>query len=193
VVATPRRRLRPRRFAKRVTEVLLGPTDLLLSLRVGWFIWRVPHCIARTPLPALLDSIRAAPRPRRPQGVSSREFVLWFRRLRRPWFRLPALRGHDTCYVRALTLYRFFDPGDAALQFHLVVEPGERAEDRLRGHAWCTLDGEVLEERDLNRAGRSTGLYTHPHRVSSVCAPASDTPEVSLSAPDLPRSNATVP
>jgi hypothetical protein len=58
---------------------------------------------------------------------------------------VPGLRSRDTCYVRALTLYRFLDPGTHDVQLRVGVEWHDRPGGVLRGHAWVTLDGQVLE------------------------------------------------
>ena len=55
----------------------------------------------------------------------------------------PRLRRRNTCYVRAFTLYRFVDAGTRDVRIHFGVEPDRS--DRLRGHAWVTVDGEMLE------------------------------------------------
>jgi hypothetical protein len=58
---------------------------------------------------------------------------------------VPGLRSRDTCYVRALTLYRFLDPGTHDVQLRVGVEWHDRPGGVLRGHASVTLDGAVLE------------------------------------------------
>ncbi len=46
--------------------------------------------------------------------------------------------------MRAFTLYRFLDAGDRTVGIHFGVEPNRP--DRLYGHAWITVDGELLED-----------------------------------------------
>lgn len=58
---------------------------------------------------------------------------------------MPLLRRRNTCYVRALTLYRFIHPGKGNLKIHFGVEPKIPPNDRLRGHAWVTIDGILVE------------------------------------------------
>jgi hypothetical protein len=147
---------------RRFRALVRRPSDLALSLRIGLFLWKTPRQLERGGLPSLLDRIRTQPRP--PAGAGGIDAAVErIARLRRPWFGLPALRGHDTCYMRALTLYRFLDPGTRDLRIHFVVEPAAGQGHRLRGHAWVSLDGRVLEEpEELVREGRTRGLYTHP-------------------------------
>ena len=45
--------------------------------------------------------------------------------------------------MRAFTLYRFVDAGERDLRIHFGVELDRS--DRLHGHAWVTVDGELLE------------------------------------------------
>ncbi len=74
------------------------------------------------------------------------------------------------CYVRALTLYRFLDPGAALLRIHFGVEPGVDAADRLRGHAWISVGGDIFETPDPVRAGRVREIYGHPPEGSARAA-----------------------
>ena len=66
-------------------------------------------------------------------------------RLRTAWLRLPFLRARNTCYLRAFTLYRFLDAGDRRVGIHFGIQPPAQPGDRLRGHAWVTVDGLLLE------------------------------------------------
>lgn len=45
---------------------------------------------------------------------------------------------------------------------HFGVEPGADANDRIHGHAWVTLDGELLEAPEPVLAGRVRELYVYP-------------------------------
>ena len=135
------------------------PGDVVLSLRIAWFMWRLPGRMRALTVPQLLDSIRAMPRSG--TGVLEAD-VERIRRLRGMWFGLPALAPYNTCFMRALTTYRFLDPGNGAMRFLMVIEPGRAADDRLRSHAWVTLDGKVVEEVDMTGAGVTHGLYSHP-------------------------------
>ncbi len=143
----------------RLRQRIQEPRDVALALQIAWFMWRLPRRMASLPIPRLLDGIRRAPRPAG-RGVAAT--VERVRRLRGMWFGLPALAPYNTCFMRALTMYRFLDPGDALMRLHLVIEPGRSPGDRLRSHAWVTLDGAVIEEVDLSRDGTIHGLYSHP-------------------------------
>ena len=70
-------------------------------------------------------------------------------RLRRLVLRVPGLRARNTCYMRALTMYRFLDAGDATVRFHVGVEERDDPAVRLHGHAWVSVDGVVIEEGPL--------------------------------------------
>ena len=86
-------------------------------------------------------------------------------RLRTPWLRRYRFGSHNTCYVRALSLYRFLDAGDHDFRIHFVVEPARSTEERLRGHAWVTVDNRILEEPERLRAeGLTREVYNHPPR-----------------------------
>ncbi len=122
-------------------------------------MWRLPRRMRTATLPQLLDAIRAAPR----SGSGAIEAdVERIRRLRGMWFGLPALAPYNTCFMRALSMYRFLDPGEAEMRLHWVIEPGRTAGDRLRSHAWVTVGGSLVEEVDMTGAGVTHGLYSHP-------------------------------
>jgi glycosyltransferase involved in cell wall biosynthesis len=146
---------RVQRLRRRIQE----PRDVVLALRIGWFMWRLPRRMRALSVPRLLDGIRAAPRSGSGAPQADVERI---RRLRGMWFGLPALAPYNTCFMRALTTYRFLDPGEALMRLHLVIEPGRSPGDRLRSHAWVTLEGAVIEEVDLTRDGVIRGLYSHP-------------------------------
>lgn len=54
-------------------------------------------------------------------------------------------RSHNTCYVRALTLYRFINAPNQQVGIHFGIEQRNDPKERLRGHAWVSIDGEVVE------------------------------------------------
>lgn len=128
--------------ALRLRATIQEPSDLVWCARVGWFVARLPRQVERQNLRHLLNDLATAPRPRAADGHESAQRIA---RLRQPWLRLPGLRAHDTCYVRALTLYRFLDAGGADVQLRVGAEWFDRPGGTLRGHAWVTLDGAVLE------------------------------------------------
>ena len=125
---------------RRIRWACTHPSDVVLAGRIGWFIWRCPGDIERTDVIAFLAALRAGRRPRAADVFASRTRIV---RLRDAWLRLPRLRRRNTCYVRAFTLYRFVDAGERDVRIHFGVEPGRS--DRLHGHAWVTVDGELLE------------------------------------------------
>lgn len=133
-------------------ESRLNGGRLPLWLAVGHFILRAPARLARTPLQAFLERLALQPR-------SGAEFAR-VRRLSGGWLRLPGLRGADTCYLRSLVLFRFVDPrgGDLCLHFG-VDEP--RDGDRLRGHAWVSLDGQLLNAPPSLPQGRLREIYRY--------------------------------
>lgn len=136
--------VRPGRLTRAFRRTFRRPADVWLTLRIGWFVWRVPAELARRDLTSFLDRMRRARRPRSPDPESAYERVA---RLRQPWLRLPGWRDRNTCYVRALTLYRFLDPGEGDLELHLAVEDGYDPGDRLHGHAWISVDAVTFEDR----------------------------------------------
>jgi hypothetical protein len=148
---------------QRARRLLHQPGDIVLTLRIGLFVWRLPHQLRRRALPRLLDDMRAARRPAAPDIASGMERII---RLRTPWLRRHRFGSHNTCYVRALSLYRFLDAGNQDFRIHFVVEPARMPNERLRGHAWVTVDGRILEEPERLRAeGLTHEVYSHPARM----------------------------
>lgn len=147
---------------QRAQRLLRQPGDIILTLRIGLFIWRLPHRLQRHALPELLDAIRAGKRPYAKDIATGIERII---RLRRPWLVRHRFGSHNTCYTRALSLYRFLDAGDHDFRIHFVVEPARSPGERIRGHAWVTLDNQVLEEPGRLRAeGLTHEVYSHPER-----------------------------
>jgi len=148
---------------QRARRLLRQPGDIILTLRIGLFIWRLPHQLSRHPLPNLLDAIRAGSRPAAPDVATGVERII---RLRTPWLRNYRFGTHNTCYIRALSLYRFLDAGDRDIRIDFVAEPARTPDDRLRGHAWVTVDDKILEEPERLRAeGLTHEVYSHPPRT----------------------------
>lgn len=133
--------------------------DLLLLLRIGWFIRHVPADLDRLDLPRFLARIESGPRPRATDVSSAHGKIV---RLRSLWLARSFFRDRDNCYLRALTLYRFLDPGKGDLSFHVGLEPPRFAGDRLRGHAWVTLDGTMLEAPPEVAIGRVREVNLDP-------------------------------
>ena len=144
---------------QRARVLIRQPGDIALALRIGMFFWTAALDLERRDLPAFLDRLRRSPRPAARNLQSSVERIT---RLRQPWVRLALFRGRDTCYTRALVLYRFLDAGPHRMRIHFGVEPGMDPKDRLRGHAWVTTDGEIVEAPDPVREGRVREIYVHP-------------------------------
>lgn len=126
----------------RLGETIRAPSDIIWFIRIGWFVARLPGNVERRHVSDLLHHLATDPRPpsHDPDAAADR-----IARLRRPWLRLPGLRSRDTCYVRALTLYRFLDAGGADTQLCIGAEWFDRPGGVLRGHAWVTVDGRLLE------------------------------------------------
>jgi hypothetical protein len=155
---SPDRRLRARLNPLR-RRVRTWRRDAALFLRIGWFIARAPVDMEKLDLPAFIESLGTGGRPSAADPWSGRWLIV---RLRTIWLRLPYFRARNTCYVRALVLYRFLDPGPHHVGVHVGVEPPRAQGDRLRGHAWVTVDGEVLEGPPEVIAGRVREVRLHP-------------------------------
>lgn len=146
------------RFAKHLKRSVKDFREVPLLLRIGFFLLNGPRELGGIDLADFLHTLRNAQKARVGRSTAGFEQVV---RLRQFWLSLPILRWRNTCYVRALTLYRFLDSGTGDLKIHFGVEPGARPYDRLRGHAWVTFDGHVLEEfAVLEKSVRE--IYVHP-------------------------------
>ncbi len=143
----------------RVGRVFKSPGDLTLIFRIGFFIWALPRTMQKSGLPKFLERIQDA---RRPHALDLADGVERIARLRQPWFRLPALAPRNTCYTRAITLYRFLSVPNSSLKIHFGVEPSRNPGDPMHGHAWVTADGNMLEPPDPVLAGRVKELYVYP-------------------------------
>ena len=140
---------------KGVSKTVRHPGDIVMALRIGAFINAMPRRLERYPLDALLKEVDL-----KKSGRSTRD-VSRISRIRQAWLASPLFRNRNTCYVRAFTLYRFLDAGSSSMAIHFGVEPGVEEGDRLRGHAWVTLNGELLEAPEPVIAGRVKELYSH--------------------------------
>lgn len=125
------------------------PRNVYLALHIGLFIMSAHRRMARQTLPEFIAGLRRRSFPSAPR-VSSERVV----RIRNAWLRQPWLRKCDTCYVRAMTLYRFLDAPDQRVRLHLGIEKRERTDERLRGHAWVSLDERMLEGPEAVARGR---------------------------------------
>lgn len=144
--------------------------NLWLSWQIGYFLLRVPRQLAAHPLPKLLERLRHAPRPAFSDAEASLARVA---RSRHRWLRRLGFRQSDTCYMRALTLYRFLDAPGRDLRIHYGVESPVCGSDSPRGHAWVSLDGRLLEPPLPVLEGRVRELFVYPlhdplRRMSAV-------------------------
>jgi hypothetical protein len=150
---------RPPGVWQRLRRLIRQPSDILLCLHVGYFIWRVPHWLDSMALPALLQRLQQATRPPAADVATALERI---RRLSRPWFRLPMLCGRNTCYMRSLLFYRFLDSGGQPMMIQIVVDPPGKNGDRLKGHAWVTVGGEIIEPPPDDLAVHRRTIYAFP-------------------------------
>jgi|JI10StandDraft_1071094.scaffolds.fasta_scaffold128859_3 hypothetical protein len=146
---------------RRLNALLHHPDDLHFALQLGWFLWQAPSDMQASHLAELLDETASSPRPTAPSPQVSLERIL---RLSRPWLQLPWLRARNTCYLRALLLYRFLDSGDQPMQIVYAVETDPTPGARLRGHAWISVGGQPLGLEDATIPARSRPLYVHPQQ-----------------------------
>jgi glycosyltransferase involved in cell wall biosynthesis len=128
--------------AGRLRRIVRTPSDLPLFVRIGWFMLRLPADVERTHFGAFQETLRTAPRPRARDPWTARDRIA---RLRDPWLRRRGMAGRDNCYIRAITLVRFVDPGEHTVALRVGAEWYDRPGGVLRGHAWVTVDGEILE------------------------------------------------
>jgi len=149
----------PRGLAQRWRRAIQRPGDIALALKIGRFIRRVPNDLDPIALPELLAKLRAAPRPAARDLAADLQRI---NRLQNAWLRLPFFRSRDNCYLRTFTFYRFLDPGGSDMRVHFVVEPAERKGERLKGHAWVTVDGRVVVGLPPGLGERARPIYTFP-------------------------------
>lgn len=149
----------PRGLVQRWRRTIRGAGDFPLALRVGRFIWRVPTELEPIALPDLLAKLCAAPRPPARDLAADIERI---KRLQNAWLRLPFFRSRDNCYLRTFTFYRFLDPGGSDMRVHFVVEPSEKKGERLKGHAWVTVDGRVVGGLPPGLGARAQQIYSFP-------------------------------
>jgi hypothetical protein len=151
--------MNPSEFARGWRRTFRSSGDFILALRIGWFVWSLPRHMARAPLPDLLARLGSTSSAE-PAAIGLG--VERVARLRQAWLNRSLLAGRNTCYVRALTLFHFLHADRGELRFHLGVEPVVDHDDRLRGHAWVSYRGELLEPPEPVSAGRVEELYVFP-------------------------------
>lgn len=148
----------PLAFLRACRRTFERPSDFVLALRVGWFLWVLPRRVARESVPVLLESLGSLS-PRTPVSLWPR--VARIARVRQAWLNRLAFGSRNTCYARAITMFHFLGArGDVC--FHLGVEREVGGGDRLHGHAWVTYRGELLEGPESVTAGRVEELYVFP-------------------------------
>ena len=130
--------------------VVRAPSDALLLLHIGAFLALAPALLRRGELRTALAALRHTRRgllrvPRAPY-----ESVC---RIRGLWLRQRCFASRNTCYARALTLFRFLDAPDGAVGIHFGIERRRQGEERLRGHAWVTLHEHLLEGHEALHEG----------------------------------------
>lgn len=135
------------------------PADLVLAARIGVFLWLIPRRLDRQPLDRVLRELATESRDASSDVYSDARRIS---RLRQAWLASPLFRARNTCYIRALTLFRFLADDSRSMRIHFGVEPGTDPGDRVRGHAWVTVGEEVLEAPEPLLAGRVSELYAFP-------------------------------
>jgi hypothetical protein len=118
-----------------------SPGDAALAARIAFFILRAPSELERVDVGSYLAGLRSARRPPSADRQSSQQRIV---RLRNGVLALPRLWRRSNCYLRALVLYRFLDAASADVRLHMGIEERESAA-HLHGHAWVSVDGEVVE------------------------------------------------
>jgi len=143
---------------RRLRRIFRRPADFCLALQIGYFLWSAPQRMEKNGLPALLKELSSQPRPTAPSALASVERIA---RLRGIWLRRGFFRSRNTCYLRALTLYRFIDDRNRCIRIHYGIEQG-CGKDRHRGHAWVTVDGMLWEAPDATLDGCVREIYVFP-------------------------------
>ena len=134
----------PRGVAQRFTAIIGGPRNSALFLHVGWFIASAPAKMARRELSSFVRGLREGVYPRAGRETLRRISAFWLVRV---------FPKHNTCYVRSMLLYRFLDVSGSRLRLHLGIEHRADARERLRGHAWVSNDGVIIDGPPVVHAG----------------------------------------
>lgn len=133
----------------RSVRILAGairtPGDALLLVEIGAFIVRLPAKVRRSDVPTFFRKLQAASRPKARSIEDGYDRIA---RLRNACLAMPRLWRRDTCYIRALTLYRFLDPGANHVRVHFGIEQPQSQNERLRSHAWVSVDDRLFEAPD---------------------------------------------
>jgi hypothetical protein len=126
-------------------QVVGGPRDVPLFLAIGWFILTSRFRLSRRDVRAFVRALRTGRRPLGSQQTVMRMCSYWLWR---------AFRNCNTCYMRSITLYRFLDAPSSRLGLHMGIEQRANPAERLRSHAWVTLDGSVIYGPPVAYEGR---------------------------------------
>jgi hypothetical protein len=146
------------RCTKTIASVVRSPADAVLFVQMCTFMARLPAIVRRTDVPTFFERIATARRPK------ARSFDAGYRRvarLRDAALTMPRLWRRDTCYLRAVTLYRFLDNGGHRVRVHFGVEQPPTPQERLRGHAWISVDDAIFEAPDAVRLRRVHEVPLH--------------------------------
>jgi hypothetical protein len=133
--------------ASSAAVVCRSPRDLMLAVQIAWFVRRLAPDLARTDVTTFLRAVRRAPSAASRDLAAVRGEAQRIRRIAMAVLSLPRFWQGNTCYVRALTIYRFLDPAGHDVQLHIGIEQ-RGAERALHGHGWLTLDDTLLEAPD---------------------------------------------
>lgn len=123
------------------------PSDAFLLLHMAMFIATTPRLLSKGDLRKALGRIRTT-------GRITRASYERIQLLRGICLRFGPLVKSNTCYVRALTLYRYLDAPDDRVAVHFGIELQKPGDERLHGHAWVTVDGKILEGPPAALEGR---------------------------------------
>ena len=134
-----------------IARALRSPADAWLLIRMGLFIAWLPANVRRSNVVGFFRELETAPRPKAQTIELSYNRVA---RLREACLSMPRLWRRNTCYIRAYTLLRFLDPGEHRVRVHFGVEQPQSKAERLRGHAWVSVDGLPFEAPEAVFQGR---------------------------------------
>jgi hypothetical protein len=139
------------RCARVLAGAIRRPADVVLLFEVALFIVRLPARVRGSDVPTF---VRRLERAARPKAATIDAGYARIARIRDACLAMPRLWRRDTCYVRALTLYRFLDPGRRSMRVHVGIEQPQSSTERLRSHAWISVDGRLFEAPDAVRERR---------------------------------------
>jgi hypothetical protein len=139
-----------------IRNLIRRPGDVALLLRVGVFVARAPKLVEQYSVRDLLAALRSM----RGKCEDPQRII----RMRKYWLCRPQFSSHDTCYIRALTLYRFLETNGEPIGLHLGVEHREHRDARLHGHAWVSLGDRILEGPPAALEGRLREIHLRAAR-----------------------------